>query len=126
MTYGYVRVSSVDQNEDRQLVALREVGVSDENIYLDKISGNQYLKLLKKKYDGVDVAGLIEVLENVGQWCKYRNDVMHTVMNVNLDNLYEDIAEKAEVGKDYGRFIDSQVSELKKARHNIRKKLQLD
>lgn len=42
MTYGYVRVSSVDQNEDRQLVALREVGVSDENIYLDKISGKDF------------------------------------------------------------------------------------
>ena len=51
--YGYVRVSSRDQNEDRQLVALREVGVSDRNIYVDKQSGKdfnrpQYKKLIRK------------------------------------------------------------------------------
>ena len=34
--YGYIRVSSRDQNEDRQMIALKEVGVADRNIYLDK------------------------------------------------------------------------------------------
>lgn len=34
--YGYVRVSSKDQNEDRQMIALREVGVSEKNIFVDK------------------------------------------------------------------------------------------
>ena len=51
--YGYIRVSSRDQNEDRQLIALKEVGVADRNIYLDKQSGKdfnrpQYKKLLRK------------------------------------------------------------------------------
>lgn len=51
--YGYIRVSSRDQNETRQLIALKEVGVSDKNIYLDKQSGKdfnrpQYKKLLRK------------------------------------------------------------------------------
>ena len=51
--YGYIRVSSRDQNEDRQLIALKEVGVQDKNIYLDKQSGKdfnrpQYKKLLRK------------------------------------------------------------------------------
>ena len=51
--YGYIRVSSRDQNEDRQLVALKEVGVSERSIYLDKQSGKdfnrpQYKKLLRK------------------------------------------------------------------------------
>ena len=32
--YGYVRVSTREQNEDRQLIALREVGVSDKNLFL--------------------------------------------------------------------------------------------
>lgn len=94
-------------------------------IKLEKEPDNQYLKLLKKKYDGLDVEGLLEILEEVGPWCKYRNDVMHAVMNVNIDHLYEDIAQKAEVGKDYGRFIDNQVSELKKAKNNIRKAMKL-
>lgn len=51
--YGYVRVSTKEQNEDRQLIALHEVGVPQKNIYMDKQSGKdfnrpQYKKLLKK------------------------------------------------------------------------------
>ena len=51
--YGYIRVSTREQNEDRQLIALREIGVSEKNIYLDKQSGKdfnrpQYKKLLRK------------------------------------------------------------------------------
>ena len=51
--YGYVRVSSTDQNEDRQMIALRETQVLEKNIYVDKQSGKDfdrpnYRKLLKK------------------------------------------------------------------------------
>lgn len=51
--YGYVRVSSTDQNEDRQMIALSEAGVSNEKIFVDKQSGKdferpQYKKLVKK------------------------------------------------------------------------------
>ena len=51
--YGYVRVSTQEQNEGRQLVAMHEVDVAEENIYLDKQSGKdferpQYKKLLRK------------------------------------------------------------------------------
>lgn len=51
--YGYVRVSSIDQNEERQMIALREKGVPEKNIYMDKQSGKdfnrpQYKKMVKK------------------------------------------------------------------------------
>lgn len=51
--YGYIRVSSRDQNEDRQLIATREIDVPEKSIYTDKQSGKdferpQYKKLLKK------------------------------------------------------------------------------
>ena len=51
--YGYARVSTKEQNEDRQLIALREFGISDEDISLDKQSGKNfdrpsYKKLIKK------------------------------------------------------------------------------
>ena len=54
--YGYARVSTREQNEDRQIIALREMGVPEENIYLDKLSGKnferpQYKKLLRKLND---------------------------------------------------------------------------
>ena len=51
--YGYIRVSTREQNEDRQLVALREMAVPEQNIFMDKQSGKdfdrpQYKKLVKK------------------------------------------------------------------------------
>jgi DNA invertase Pin-like site-specific DNA recombinase len=52
-TYGYVRVSTREQNEDRQLIALKDYKVLESNIYVDKLSGRdfnrpQYQKLMKK------------------------------------------------------------------------------
>ena len=51
--YGYIRVSSKDQKEDRQQIALKEVGVNLQNIYVDKQSGKdfnrpKYKKMLRK------------------------------------------------------------------------------
>ena len=40
--YGYVRVSSTDQNEDRQMMALKKVNVLEKNIYMDKLSGKDF------------------------------------------------------------------------------------
>ena len=51
--YGYMRLSSKEQNEDRQKIALTEMGVPENNIYMDKQSGKdfertQYKRLLRK------------------------------------------------------------------------------
>ena len=40
--YGYIRVSSKDQNEDRQRIAMREFGVPDANVFMDKQSGKDF------------------------------------------------------------------------------------
>ena len=40
--YGYVRVSSCDQNEDRQLFAMNELKVPKKNVYIDKQSGKDF------------------------------------------------------------------------------------
>ena len=55
--YGYIRVSTREQNEERQLIALREMSVPEKNIYMDKQSGKdfnrpQYKKLVKKLKPG--------------------------------------------------------------------------
>ena len=55
--YGYVRVSSLDQNEERQMVEMRQLGIAEENIYKDKQSGKDfnrpmYQKLLRKLKKG--------------------------------------------------------------------------
>ena len=55
--YGYVRVSSIDQNEDRQMIAMRKIGILEKNIYLDKQSGKNfdrpaYKQLVRKLKEG--------------------------------------------------------------------------
>lgn len=68
--YGYARVSTRDQNEDRQMMALREFPVSDENVYLDKLSGKDfnrpsYKRLLRKLKQG-DVM-VIKSIDRLGR-----------------------------------------------------------
>ena len=55
--YGYVRVSSTDQNEYRQMLALGKQSIAEKNIYIDKLSGKDfkrpaYKKLIKKLKSG--------------------------------------------------------------------------
>ena len=55
--YGYVRVSSADQNEDRQMIEMERVGVPQENIYMDKQSGKNfdrpnYKRLVRRLREG--------------------------------------------------------------------------
>ena len=47
--FGYVRVSTRDQNEDRQIAALVDMGVSEKHIYLDKQSGKDFERPMYKK-----------------------------------------------------------------------------
>lgn len=42
VTYGYIRVSSKDQNEERQRIAMHEAGVDDRHIFMDKQSGKDF------------------------------------------------------------------------------------
>ena len=56
-TYGYARVSSMDQNEERQIIALHQLGILDRYIFIDKQSGKdferpQYRRMVKKMRQG--------------------------------------------------------------------------
>ena len=68
--YGYARVSTKEQNQDRQLIALREFPVLVNNIYMDKLSGKdfnrpQYRKLLRKIRPG-DIV-VIKSIDRLGR-----------------------------------------------------------
>ncbi|MCD7885994.1 MAG: recombinase family protein [Lachnospiraceae bacterium] len=48
-TYGYVRVSTREQNEDRQMIALQELSVPEKNIFVDKQSGKDFERPMYKR-----------------------------------------------------------------------------
>ena len=68
--YGYVRVSTKDQNEARQMIALQEFGVEAKNIYLDKQSGKdfdrpQYKRMLRRMRKGDTL--LVKSIDRLGR-----------------------------------------------------------
>ncbi len=54
--YGYIRVSTREQNEDRQRIAMKEYGVPEENVYIDRQSGKDF-----------DRPGYQELMEMLGE-----------------------------------------------------------
>lgn len=70
ITYGYVRVSSKDQNEARQLIAMNEFGVAQDKIYVDKQSGKdfdrpQYKRMLRRLHRGDTI--VIKSIDRLGR-----------------------------------------------------------
>ena len=69
-TYGYARVSTKDQNEDRQLIALQQAGVERELIYVDKKSGKDFnrpaWKRLRRKLKRGDLL-VVKSLDRFGR-----------------------------------------------------------
>lgn len=70
-TYGYVRVSSQDQNEARQYIELIEYGIDQKHIYMDKLSGKDfnrpsYHKLVYKKIKPGDLL-IIKSIDRLGR-----------------------------------------------------------
>ena len=76
--YGYVRVSTREQNEDRQMIAMEEMGVPQENIFIDKQSGKDFNRQQYKRL----IRRLVE------------NDVLYIKSIDRLGRNYEEIIEQ--------------------------------
>jgi DNA invertase Pin-like site-specific DNA recombinase len=117
--YGYIRVSTKEQNPERQMIAMREQQIAERNIYLDKISGQnfdrpQYCKLLKKlkKGDVVVVKSIDRLGRNYGeilkQWRKITKGIGADIQVLdmpllNTNSLHEDLT---------GVFVSDLVLEI--------------
>ena len=73
--YGYVRVSSLDQNEERQLIEMKNLGIPEERIYKDKQSG--------KDFDRPNYKRLVRKLK--------KGDLLYILSIDRLDRNYEEI-----------------------------------
>ena len=76
--YGYVRVSTREQNEDRQIIAMQEVGIKKKNIYIDKQSGKDFNRPMYQK-----------LFRKLGE-----NDVLYIKSIDRLGRNYEEILEQ--------------------------------
>lgn len=96
--YGYVRVSSKDQNPERQLLAMQEKQILAQNIYLDKMSGQdfsrpEYLKLLKtlKRGDIMVIKSIDRLGRNYGEileeWRKITKEIGADIQVIDMPLL---------------------------------------
>ena len=132
-TYGYVRVSSTDQNEQRQLLALQEKSVPNQNIFVDKQSGSdflrpQYRRLVRRLREG-DLL-IIQSIDRLGrnyeeiqqQWRRLTKDIGVDIAVIDMPLL------DTRQGKDLmGTFIADLVLQIlsfvaQSERESIRKR----
>ncbi len=131
--YGYIRVSSLDQNEDRQRIAMRGREIPEKNLFIDKQSGKdfdrpQYRRMVKKLKPGdllyilsIDRLGRnYEEVQN--QWRRLTKDIGVDISVIDMPLL------DTRNGKDLmGTFIADLVLQIlsfvaQNERENIRKR----
>lgn len=134
MKYGYVRVSTKEQNIDRQLVEMYAQGLSDKMIFIDKQSGKNFerdeYQKLKKKLKSGDLL-IIKSIDRLGrnydmiidEWRTLVND-----MNVDIQVLDMPLLDTRTEGKNLvGKFISDIVLQIlsfvaENERENIKKR----
>ena len=96
--YGYVRVSSKDQNIERQMIAMADFGISERNIYIDHQSGKdfnrpEYRKMLKKMRKGDTL--VLKSIDRLGrnyeeiieQWRSLTKDIQAAIVVLDMPLL---------------------------------------
>lgn len=103
--YGYARVSTKEQNPERQMIALKEYGIPEKNIYLDQISGKdfarpQYRKLLVRLKPGdlLIIKSIDRLGRNYGeileQWRKITKGTRANIRVIDMPLLNTDFSQE--------------------------------
>ena len=109
-TYGYIRVSTAEQHTDRQIIAMSELKIPQENIYIDKLSGKNTARPSLQKLLTTVKKGDTIVVESVSRFARNTRDLLDLIdkLTANGVTTCKDsvacgirVAEKA-VGKLFG------------------------
>ncbi len=131
--YGYVRVSSIEQNEDRQMIALKKAGVSFSHIFMDKQSGKDfhrvnYVKLVLQLQKG-DLLYIMSIDRLGRNYAEIQNQWRMLTKEIGIDICVIDMPLlDTRNGKDLmGTFIADLVLQIlsfvaENERENIRKR----
>ena len=96
MMYGYARISTKDQNEIRQLVSLREFGISDEQIFIDRQSGKDFNRTEYRKIIRRLKRGDILVVKSIDRLGRNYNEILeqwqHITKDIKADIVVLDMA----------------------------------
>lgn len=132
--HGYARVSSKEQNEARQLNALKEFGITDRDIYIDKQSGKDFNRVEYKRLVNVLRKGDLFVVQSIDRLGRNYTDIQEQWKNitnelkVDIKVLDMPLLDTRTNGENIdSRFISDLVLQIlsyvaQKERDNIRKR----
>lgn len=117
--YGYIRVSTKEQCEDRQLIALREFSVPEQNIFMDKISGKDFNRPQYQQLIGKLCPGDTLVLKSIDRLGRNYEEILNQwriitkEMRVDVVVLDMPLLDTRQTGKDLtGTFVADLVLQI--------------
>ena len=97
--YGYIRVSTRDQNEERQVIAMREFGIAEKNLVIDKQSGKDFARpgyrRLVKKLKPADTL----VIKSIDRLGRNYDDVLEQWRLLTKEKQVEDYYEGTDIAE---------------------------
>lgn len=134
MNYGYVRVSSITQNIDRQMEEMYKWGLNDENIYIDKQSGKDFnrvnYQIMKEKLKKNDLL-IIKSIDRLGrnydmiikEWSNLTKDIECDIVVIDFPLLDTRVDNENLVGKFISDIVLQVLSFVaQNERENIRQR----
>ena len=73
------------------------------------------MAILKDQYEScLNMDSFLSTLDEINDWRDYRNEIIHGLLNKNVESINAELKEQVEKGMGYARFVDSQVKALKR------------
>lgn len=85
---------------------------------------NKHLTLIKSCFEGLDSDAFLCTIKQIEDWCRYRNEIVHALMNKNLESIESELKTYAEAGMQLANYIDARERIIKKG-NKIRKGMNL-
>mgnify|MGYP007070035096 CR=1 FL=1 len=79
-----------------------------------EINDNNYLKTLNNQlHERIDINQFLKLLDEVDEWCSYRNELVHALMNKSTDSIQEKIADQANLGQELAEKLSAEERKIK-------------
>ena len=106
MLLGYIRVSTVEQNEERQIKALLEKGVAEENLYIDKQSGKNIDRKQLKAFMDLARKGDTVITESISRIARNTRDLLTIIDQLSNKGIdFISLKENIDTTTPQGKFM---------------------
>ena len=115
--YAYLRVSTLEQHIDRQLISMQDLGIPSENIFIDKLSGKDIKRPQLQSLLGIVEQGDKVIVESISRFARNTKDLLNLVEQLSDKGVeFVSLKENIDTSTPSGKFM---LQILCTAMHNI-------